>query len=338
MNDQELATRLRDEVGQQSTPTGTVWRSIEFRAGEVPGSDSADRAWHLRAAAAAAVFLMVGAGVFFLRDDRHRGDLTVSSTPTEAVDPAVLEAVTAAAFPVGGPSMRSGMRASAGLNNAIAEHCGGLIVDVNATDQRIDQSTYPDLDLIAERGFVEPIDSKSAGWPVEGTSNLVPDLRTAEEDFNAALRASDPSGANGEMVDAAALDANELYEACATEVVPASSEFYDLVSVWGDRTDEVLARQELRAMWPGVAACMTAATGSQVSESNPAEAFFGLIDGKELDEARQHDLTQIWVECTTDYFGTLQSLLEVEQAELAHTYGPTLQSVAASLQQAGYTP
>jgi len=78
-------------------------------------------------------------------------------------DPTVLSDVVDAAFPLPGPAQRRNIRVQTFLRGWGIERCGGTAAPIDSTADRFEQDVLPDLELIRERGFTEPVQESTRG-------------------------------------------------------------------------------------------------------------------------------------------------------------------------------
>lgn len=87
--------------------------------------------------------------------DGTADEQSAESPPTSRVDPQIMADVIDGAFLVPGSGIRRSMRVESFLTSIGVVECGGEPIPIDFTGDRPDQSLYPDLELIRERGFAE---------------------------------------------------------------------------------------------------------------------------------------------------------------------------------------
>lgn len=243
-----------------------------------------------------------------------------------------VEDVTAMLFPVGGPTIRRGARASNVMANAQAKNCGGIIVDIDDTSGRLDQALLADLELIESKGLMEFGDPKADGTPVDGSSALARELQSAE-------LAQQVTVAHG-AVDVPSL--NDLWLRCAAEVFSEARNLDPLREEWDAVLTRVATQGAVVNQNQRVATCLEGASGIEVDRDAPTRSFLDEADGVlASSEDRSGDLDRLsraYVGCTAGYFATVRGLLTVEQARMVEANGALIESVAGDLLAAGYSP
>lgn len=215
------------------------------------------------------------------------------------VDPQILSDVVAAVFPVPGPSQVRTIRvlmASIALPNIA---CGGKgFADPNATEMRMDQARYADLELIAEKGLAEKAQDK-------------PRLRSAD----------------CREQKAPALKEWPALESSWSDVTRTAA-LSDAVTKTHTQTTSCLKRQT------GLKVNESDPTATYLSSADGAMAQAEADGLKGL----EHRLSAAFVTCTREYFQAIGVQLAPERARLVERNREVLQRSATELSALGYVP
>lgn len=270
----------------------------------------------------AAIFLLVSCTGEHAPSGSEESSKQQPKNPPAAVpQDQVLSDVIANAFPTGGPSARRGMRMAIALNNITARRCGGLFLDLSSTSERIDQATYPDLELIAQRGLSERSAKERASQipgPAMDAMNEKPD------------GTSDPNVK-------AATDHQAIVR-CSSTVVKSYGEYSRLGDEWMRDTLDAQKDPSLKPLLADAAACLRAQSDLVISQQDPLNDFLLQADQAAIDGKSTRPFALTYANCTAGYFTRLQQLLEVRQDAAVARHRDMLESVASDVRAAGYVP
>ncbi len=230
-----------------------------------------------------------------------RQDLTPSASPG-GVEPQVLQDVISAALPVPGPEMRRALRIQQFLRDKAIQECGGDPGPADATYNREDQSRFPDLDLIRERGLTEQAAVEEEDQRLDGLDADCPDL----------------------VPDVA------LYDAW----IQVSDSWYDVVI----SAEQSSAVQDQK---PALARCLSERAEARISAVDPVNQYLQLVNeevARGADTARQRRLSTVYAECARDYFGALRTALLKSRPDAVDRNREALSGFAAEVVAAGYVP
>lgn len=230
------------------------------------------------------------------RDDSH-DDLMFSSR----VDPQVLQDVIDATFMVPGSDMLRAMRvAEFGRQRAI-EECGGRPGSIDSTAGRMDQSRFPDLDLIRRRGFTE----------------------------QSAVEAED------EQLDSLGDGCGDLAPDFA-----AFSDWSQLRAPWMDIFETVVQDPSLTHLKSAMATCLSERTGIRVDPEDPT-GYLRAVNSASAGGASSTEMrayATAYADCGAPYFERLGTLLSAERPAMVEHHREVLERYAAEIAEAGYAP
>ncbi|WP_460829089.1 hypothetical protein [Nocardioides hungaricus] len=218
------------------------------------------------------------------------------------VDPQVLEDVAAGAFMAPGPSVRRAMRVSNFTADFVTIACGGTPPPLDRTSDRIEQSRFPDLELIRRRGFVEP-----AVYPKGERRNC-------------------GGNSKGNLLDK----------------VPSEQKWTGLSFAWEDVVATVEQDERVVALKVPMARCLREGSGLEVSDEEPAPSFLGAVNtayfGGPMTEKGLKRMAVLYADCGADYFGLTQKLLEAQRPAWIERNREVLVQFAKEIVAIGYVP
>jgi hypothetical protein len=238
---------------------------------------------------------------------------TTAPAPTSApaVDPQVLQDVIEASFMVPGDGVRRAMRVREFNRQAGIRKCGGQPTrSLDTTANRWDQSLFPDLELIREKGF--------GGDQKEEASD---------------------AGLDDKALESISQECKNLFPP-----IPDFETWFALQGVW---YDTVLSQLQAPAMVPlkkPMATWLTDRTGLKVAQDDPARFYLAVLTkrwlalSKEDWEAQRSTYVDAFIDCGQEYYDTLTKLLLPERDKMVEQNREVLTSFAIHLVEAGYVP
>ncbi|MFT4216736.1 MAG: hypothetical protein QM619_06065 [Micropruina sp.] len=220
------------------------------------------------------------------------------------VDPQVMQDVIEATFTVPGRGVIRGLRVTEFARQNGIQKCGGKAGPSDSTANRPDQSMFPDLELIRERGFAE-----------NGSS--------LEED---------------KQLQELPRDCNLLPD------VPRAEDWHNLSASWArEVASPALADASLSSLKGPMAQCLTDRVGKEIDPVDPASSFLRTADVTMLStddwetggEARY---AAAYADCGKDYFAKYGELLLAKRPAQVERNRELLNEFAAGLVKAGYVP
>jgi len=235
-----------------------------------------------------------------------RSAVPAGRAPTEA-DPQVFSDVVAGAFPIPGPSQLRTLRVGRGAISAVNVACGGSAdPHVGATDLRVDQARWADLQLIAKKGLTEP--------PVERVGMV--DIAKCPAPI--AVAAKKWHGLNQPWRDAT-LTATQSAGVTAT-----------LGSVGACLTAGAHFDIHLDASDP---------TASFLDQVDRYMSGMGQdVSSAKRHASEMHRLSALYVACTPPYFAAMEKALTPQRNQLVKRNRELLTEFARDLSAAGYVP
>lgn len=220
----------------------------------------------------------------------------------DPADPQVLSDVIDATFEAPGKEMRRAIRLLQFLRDKGIQECGGQPGSLDATFNREDQSRFPDLDLIRQRGLTE----QQAGW--EEDQRL--------EQLDASCEELEPE--------------LETYDAWRQ----VQDSWYDVVL----SAEQSAPVQDEK---PALSACLSEASGREISPADPVNEFLRAVNdevAEGADAARQRELSTTYADCADAYFGALRKELFKSRDEFVDRNREVLMSFVSEVVAAGYVP
>lgn len=218
-----------------------------------------------------------------------------------AVDPQVLKDVVAATFRVPGDEVRRAMRVDRFTRELAITECGGTAGPLDDTSGRVDQSKYPDLDLIRERGFSETEETQKEDARLESLddcTDLRPDLK-------------------------------------------AFDDWSKLQGPWNDITLAVEQDSRLDPLKQPLADCLTQRTGLPVDAADPVISYLRAVNisaSKDATDAQNAERAVAYADCAAPYFAELHTLLLAKRPAMVERHREVITRYAAQLIGAGYAP
>ncbi|MEO6715255.1 MAG: hypothetical protein ABIM89_17785 [Mycobacteriales bacterium] len=226
---------------------------------------------------------------------------TAPATTTPAADPRVFDDVVAGAFPMPGRTQRRTIRVRHIARSIVNVACGGQpFQDLESTAARFDQARTPDLDLIADKGFVEQSAAQEAG-----------DVKVA---LNDCVQSTLPS-----------------YEAWSDLAGP-----WDVVITAAVRAPQVAAAEGAVASCARNKYGFRVSAGDPIGSLMSDGQFMGTDPAKYTDQMRT--VSAIFADCTRGYFGAIEKALEPERRTMVAAHRDLLGRFAAEIAAAGYPP
>lgn len=238
------------------------------------------------------------------------------------VDPRILRDVIDSQIPVPGPRAQFLGLYLNKLNHLVHEECAtDAPAPLGSTESRIDQARYADLALIREKGLSE------ITLVEDGKNNPDTDRGEPSEAEKARLTAK-----------------GEKEGDCARKILgsPGGS----LLQLWSSEVVETAhASTSMSDVKQKTAACLAERTPVSPSIDDPTGDFLPRLDGylsylPTLDKLKEEGLkfSNIYADCTEDYFSQLAELLEQERPKFIEKHREVLIVEAKGLAKAGYTP
>ena len=225
------------------------------------------------------------------------------------VDPQVLSDVVAGVFMMPGDTARRTILARHRIRSLANVECGGEpFDDLGSTAARYNQARFADLELIAEKGLGE----------IGGMT-----MAEAEEQV--------------QRVD--------LWE-CEFDVLESYWDWHNLQEPWHDIVLEADEQPAVVATKQGTAHCLRtqSGVGIDIDDARPTETYLsgtdlhyqqGDFDDLEVERQR---LSDVYVECTGDYFEALEAELRPRRDQMVERNRELLERFAGEVAEAGYVP
>lgn len=236
---------------------------------------------------------------------------TGTKSATDAVDPQVLNDVIDSVFQVPGTDALRNMRVSNFIEDWMAASCGiTKHFPIDRTWDRPDQTQFPDLDLITEKGFTEPDPMSSRNTPLPGFRK----------------------GCNPRTY--------------LLKKMPSYQTWMNLNSPWQDVVTTVHQERSVVALKAPFAQCLrngTRGLGIVVSSVDPAGTFLPELDkaiaaDKVTLRNANHRIARLFVKCGRAYFDRTQKLLEAKRPAMIERNRELLERAASQLVAMGYVP
>lgn len=218
------------------------------------------------------------------------------------VDPQVLRDVIDATFMVPGTEMLRAMRVQAFARNKGIEECGGKGGPLDSTAARVDQSKFPDLDLIRTKGFTE-------------------DNAVKEED----QRLASISGSCKNLV----------------PNIPGWSASQAIGAGWNDVALSAEQQPRVRSHVSGVATCLSSRTGLKLRAGDPISGYLNAVNAQRASDHQTLSdgaAAVAYADCTKPYFDALRVVLMKRRGDAVERNREALQDYARGLVKAGYVP
>ena len=225
------------------------------------------------------------------------------SPSVRSVDPQVMSDVVDATFTVPGPGVRRGMRVHEFSRGVAVRECGGDPMPVDSTQNRRDQSHFPDLELIRERGFAEPQATEREDRVLETLDASCPDLAP---DWR------------------------------------SQRDWLALGETWNDVVMAVDQDPRMDSPKGPAAECLIRRTGRDVDPADPINSFLRGVDVDTLADGTSSSQIDQWADayadCTEDYFAAFGRLLLEVRPTLVEQHREVIEAYASELVGAGYVP
>ncbi|WP_157073404.1 hypothetical protein [Kribbia dieselivorans] len=219
-----------------------------------------------------------------------------------AMDPQVFADVVAGVFAMPGKTAIRTIRVQWVSRGIANEACGGRNTgtDPNITWARYDQSRYASLELIADKGLTE------------------------EEPWD-----------NGKVG----------LGKCVNKVLPSFFKWYNLQGdPWVGEVDAAAQAASVKATHAGTRKCLAGKSGLEVDVTDPTSTYLSNVDyalsrtpARKM-KAEQKRFSDIYVQCTGNYFAALEKELTPRRERLTERNRELLQRFAVELSAAGYVP
>lgn len=201
-----------------------------------------------------------------------------------------------------GEGVRRGMRVREFIRQKGIQECGGKPGPVDSTANRYGQDSYPDLELIRERGFSEPEAARQEDEQLErlGSSckNLYPDI-------------------------------------------PGFDQWWGpLQGAWEETVRAALQDSSLNPLKPPMAKCLTEKSGLAADPADPAVSFLRSVNlamsapGK----APEKVFAAAYADCGKPYFDRVRELLLERRPAMVERNREVIETFAKGLVAAGYVP
>ncbi|QBX55608.1 hypothetical protein EXE58_09185 [Nocardioides seonyuensis] len=211
--------------------------------------------------------------------------------------------VVDATFMVPGPGVRRGMRVREFSRGVAIRECGGDPLPVDSTQNRHDQSHFPDLNLIRERGFAEPRATESEDRVLDTLDPSCPDLAP---DWR------------------------------------SQGDWLALGETWNDVVMAVDQDPRMDSLRQPVAECLIGSTGRDVDPVDPINSFLRGVDVDTLAKRTSSSQIEQWADayadCADEYFREFGRLLLEVRPALVEKHREVIEAYAAELVGAGYVP
>ncbi|MBM9459728.1 hypothetical protein JK386_07415 [Nocardioides sp. zg-536] len=201
-----------------------------------------------------------------------------------------------------GPEMRRAIRLQQFLRDKAIQECGGQPGSIDATYNREDQSRFPDLDLIRERGLMEQRAVEQEDQRLEVLDADCPDL----------------------VPDIA------LYDPW----VQVQDSWYDVV-VSAEQSDPVQAEK------PQLADCLASKAKVRIAVADPINEYLQAVNeevARGVSQARERKLSTAYAACARSYFAALRAELLKSRPDAIDRNREALSGFAAEVVAAGYVP
>jgi hypothetical protein len=218
------------------------------------------------------------------------------------VDPQAFQDVVESVYMVPGPNQRRVIRLSNFTQDLIFASCGGVGPPLDNTADRFMQQLFPDLELIQERGLVEP---------------------------------------ESPVVHAGTKPGCDIVSSGVSKQLPSREDVMDLIQPWLDivmtTTEDPALLALKRPMWE----CMTSRSSLDVGQDVPIDFLKAVNvalarDGAETTEMKT--LSGIYADCGDAYFKRLRELLLPKRPAEFERNRELLQRYASELMALGYLP
>lgn len=220
-----------------------------------------------------------------------------------SVDPQILSDVVAGAFPTPGDAKRT-IHVQLAARSIANVACGGRQApDLNDTSGRFYQPWFADLGLIRERGLSERSETADGAWTVD-------------------------------------------VGPCVETALPSYQDWFDLAAPWQEIALTASQSRAVVATEPGVSDCLGRRSGLDVDKSGVTASYLLAVDAylsglKASEEELQQELrrlSDVFVECSGDYYSAMGDELEPQREMMIERNRELLVRFAGELAAQGYVP
>lgn len=225
-----------------------------------------------------------------------------SATSTGRVEPQVLQDVISAAFEVPGNEMRRAIRLLQFLRDKGIQECGGEPASPSATYNREDQSRFPDLGLIRQRGLTEQEAVQEEDARLDQLSTDCMELEPDLEHYDAWRQAQDS---------------------------------------WYEQVLSAEQSPAVQDQKPELASCLTRESGLEISAADPVNEFLQQVNlevARGANDQRTRALSIAYADCAGPYFAAMRRELLKSRTQFIDRNRETLRNFTAEVVAAGYVP
>ncbi|HEX2894591.1 MAG TPA: hypothetical protein VHO29_11380 [Marmoricola sp.] len=218
------------------------------------------------------------------------------------VDPQVFQDVVESVFMLPGPSQLRAIRVSNFTQDLLFKACGGVGPPLDSTADRFMQQLFPDLELIRERGIVEP-DSP-------------------------AVRPGTKPGC-------------DIVSSGLSRRLPSRENVMDLIQPWLDVVTTTLQDPTLLALKKPMWVCMTSQSSLDVGQDVPGDFLKATniaLSQLGATSTEVKALSRIYADCSDPYFTRLRRLLLPRRPAEIERNRELLERYASELVGLGYLP